>query len=215
MKLFFRRSSTAIFIIVVLILVFIADLYTTVNFYEQFGLYSKKALISTKWYSFVTYWIVSGDLINLFYYSTMIFLSSVIIEQRMPTSAFRTLILSSILLGGGLYFIFCAYNPPMIGAGFIVKALDGALIAIWLKAKSDFKRWENIYTLISIVSFLNSIIFKESIFYLMNYIALSMFVLGFCFIIILSKYYKIESKEGYNLRLHSDRKGRATTAFSE
>ena len=201
MKLLYRRSPTAIYIIGLLILSFIVDFYTVPNFYEYLGLYSYNAFVSTKWYSFFTYWIVSGDFINLFYYSAMILLSSIIIEHRMPIIAFRILILSSVLLGGGFYFVFCAYNPPMIGAGFVVKALDGALIAIWLKAKSNFKRWENIYTLISIISLISSIILKESFFYLMNYVALSMFALGFSFVIVLSKYYRINFKEGYNLGL--------------
>ena len=145
----------------------------------------------------------------MIYYSITILLSSIIIEYRMPAIAFRTLVFISILIGGGLFYVFSSFNPPMIGAGCVAHSLDGAIISIWLKVKSNFKRWEKIYALICIVSFINSIIFKDTIFSLMNYIALSTFFWGFCFIMILSKCFKVELKEGYNFDLQATRFHRA------
>ena len=57
----------------------------------------------------------------------------------------------------------------MIGAGYIVNSLRGAIIAIWLKLRSDFSGWEKLYTIISFLFFCNFIIFEQTIFVTIKY----------------------------------------------
>ena len=205
MKNILNRSQTSVYIIPIFIIVFIVDRFTNGNLYELFSIYPKKAFIPTYWYTFLTYSFIHGGFGHLIGNSLRLLFVSLIIEPRIPKFQFRLLVLLSILLGGICYCLFSSFNVPMIGSGTILSALGGALIGTWIKSKKDFNSLENIYTLLGIC--LSSISLVIALVYLVLgkfegtpiiYVKLLLFIFGFCFILFLSRHYKIKLQERYN-----------------
>ena len=203
MKAILKRSKTSIYIIAMYIIVFLLYNFIGNPIIEYCALSPKKALMPKGWYMFFTYSFIHIGWGHLIGVCARLLCIGLIIEPRISRFYFRLLLVGSLFLGGGFY---CIINQgsavPFIGSGFVLAALGGALIATWIKSKNDFNRWENFYTRFSIVCFFIYVIIAVIIFLFGKfaltppvYSKLLSFAGGWCYILYLSKYYKIGLKE--------------------
>jgi membrane associated rhomboid family serine protease len=113
----------------------------------------------SNWYKLITYAWIHVNLSHFVIYSLAILISGLIVEPRLKKAYYVSLVLSSGIVGALIFSALVKVNMPLVGSGCIVSAVQGAVLACWLRMGKTFHKIERIYAYILIAGLLLGIMY--------------------------------------------------------